>query len=1090
MLYKKSEEDILDPELFQNPSAEYRGAPFWAWNCRLDKEFLISQISQFEEMGMGGAHIHCRVGLDTPYLGEEFFDAVSACKDRMKQEGLLCWLYDEDRWPSGTAGGIVTKDEKHRMRFLVFEPYQLQEEQQEGYMAAAKAVRSGSRTLLGYYRITLDSEGKLESYECAAAPDVLLDDGAKIWCAWLEISENTPWFNNQSYVNTLDKSAIDRFIEVTHEEYYRRFKEDFGTEIPAIFTDEPQIAHKERLEEPFQKKAVILPFTDDFEESFTETYGISVLEGLPELIWEKKGNCYSQVRYLYHRHLCERFSEAFGDHVGAWCREHGIALTGHMMNEWTLHSQTMAVGEAMRPMMNFGIPGIDMLCDRRELSTAKQAQSVARQMGREGVMSEIYGVTGWTFDFRNHKLAGDWQAALGVTVRVPHLTWVSMEGEAKRDYPASIGYQSPWYREYHAVEDHFARVNTAMTRGRAKVRVGVIHPIESYWMYWGCQAHNADIRETLDTEFEELIAWLLYGLIDFDFISESMLEDLDRPDSDSADESTDLYGQTPDMEGHGEKLQGGELHTAQFLIGEGAYEVIVVPGCITLREHTYKRLQEYQSQGGRILFLGKTPSCLDGRENRDVQKLAENCGVIPFERESLLNALEPCRDINLFTECSEGSDPSRMKHRENQLRTKNMFYQLRMDNGAEWLFLCHVNKPANEDITYTEKLTIEIKGEYCPSLYDTLTGKITAEAARYENGKTIITAYVSAHDSLLYRLVPGRSTVAEREASPIVLREKCGICPEEKKKLLPEPDRFILEEENCCLLDLAEYAFDDGEWQPEEELLRVDNRFREVLGYPLRMEALAQPWVNQEKSKEGHRLKLRFHIDAEIQVEDVYLALERPEKIQIYLNGRLSGKEDRGWYVDQSIRKIYLGCIKQGENLLELHIPFGEKTNVEWCWLLGRFGVQVRGRKKLLTAYPKEIYYGNYAAQGLPFYAGNLVYETSVVTEEGQLWTEISRYRGALLQIEVDEEKKGNLIYAPYRMNLGRVSAGRHKIRIQIFGNRANAFGPVHNADRTETWYGPNLWRTLGNKWTYEYRLEEMGILTAPLYWLEKEEEE
>lgn len=83
------------------------------------------------------------------------------------------------------------------------------------------------------------------------------------------------------------------------------------------------------------------------------------------------------------------------------------------MNEWTLHSQTMAVGEAMRPMMNFGIPGIDMLCDRRELSTAKQAQSVARQMGRRGVMSEIYGVTGWTFDFRNPKLAGDWQAALG-----------------------------------------------------------------------------------------------------------------------------------------------------------------------------------------------------------------------------------------------------------------------------------------------------------------------------------------------------------------------------------------------------------------------------------------------------------------------------------------------------------------------------------------------------------------------------------------------------------------------------------------------------------------------------------------------------
>ena len=106
-------------------------------------------------------------------------------------------------------------------------------------------------------------------------------------------------------------------------------------------------------------------------------------------------------------------------------------------------------------------------------------------MGREGVTCEIYGVTGWDFDFRKHKLSGDWQAALGVTFRVPHLTWVSMEGEAKRDYPASIGKQSPWYREYKELETYFARLNTVLTRGKPVVQVGVIHPVESYWMYWG-----------------------------------------------------------------------------------------------------------------------------------------------------------------------------------------------------------------------------------------------------------------------------------------------------------------------------------------------------------------------------------------------------------------------------------------------------------------------------------------------------------------------------------------------------------------------------------------------------------------------------
>jgi hypothetical protein len=140
-------------------------------------------------------------------------------------------------------------------------------------------------------------------------------------------------------------------------------------------------------------------------------------------------------------------------------------LTGHMMEEPTLESQTHALGEAMRSYRSFQFPGIDMLCDRHEFTTAKQAQSAARQNGIAGTLSELYGVTNWDYDFRGHKLQGDWQAALGVTVRVPHLSWVSMNGEAKRDYPSTFNYQSPWYKEYPYVEDHFARIASVLTRG-------------------------------------------------------------------------------------------------------------------------------------------------------------------------------------------------------------------------------------------------------------------------------------------------------------------------------------------------------------------------------------------------------------------------------------------------------------------------------------------------------------------------------------------------------------------------------------------------------------------------------------------------
>ena len=159
-------------------------------------------------------------------------------------------------------------------------------------------------------------------------------------------------------------------------------------------------------------------------------------------------------------------------------------------------------GETMRAYAGFQIPGMDLLCDRREFTTAKQVQSVVRQYGREAMISELYGVTNWSFDFRGHKLQGDWQAALGVTVRAPHLAWTSMEGEAKRDYPASIFYQSPWYKEYRLLEDHFARVNMALMSGKPVVKIGVIHPMESYWLHYGPQELNGRICQEMEERFE------------------------------------------------------------------------------------------------------------------------------------------------------------------------------------------------------------------------------------------------------------------------------------------------------------------------------------------------------------------------------------------------------------------------------------------------------------------------------------------------------------------------------------------------------------------------------------------------------------
>ena len=77
MLYPKSKEPKLAEELFRNPTSEYRGTPFWAWNCKLEREELLWQLEVLKKMGLGGAHMHVRTGMATPYLSDEHMDLVN-----------------------------------------------------------------------------------------------------------------------------------------------------------------------------------------------------------------------------------------------------------------------------------------------------------------------------------------------------------------------------------------------------------------------------------------------------------------------------------------------------------------------------------------------------------------------------------------------------------------------------------------------------------------------------------------------------------------------------------------------------------------------------------------------------------------------------------------------------------------------------------------------------------------------------------------------------------------------------------------------------------------------------------------------------
>ena len=354
MLYKDKNKKYTD-EMFRSPSSEYRGAPFWSWNTKLTKEALKHDIACLQEMGFGGFNMHPRAGMATEYLSDEFMDCVSTCVDEAKSRGMYAWLYDEDKWPSGFAGGYVTSIPRYRARFIHFCEYKVES------VEKSEAVESGKSYFVGAYDIEFDSEHRMVSYKRIREGDKAKFHKLYAYC---ECGRDDPWFNNSTYVDTLRAEAIEKFVEITHERYKDCVGKDFGGVIPAVFTDEPQYSgvHCEyHLENSSFPSEINSFWTFDFDESFKRKYGYDLTDKLPELILESVSDILPLARYHYYDHLSDRFSEAYAKTCGNWCEKNGLMFSGHINGEHGLDYLSSSTGDPFRVYRYMQITCVDVL---------------------------------------------------------------------------------------------------------------------------------------------------------------------------------------------------------------------------------------------------------------------------------------------------------------------------------------------------------------------------------------------------------------------------------------------------------------------------------------------------------------------------------------------------------------------------------------------------------------------------------------------------------------------------------------------------------------------------------------------------------
>ncbi len=437
---------------FKHVGKEYRPIPFWSWNEKLNVPESLHQVEMMDDVGIGGFFMHARGGLQTEYMGEEWFENVGACVDEAERRGMHAWAYDENGWPSGFGGGVVNgKGLKYQQKYL--------------------RVRTFT-------------------------PDLEDPRGDNIICCF----ENYCFYYdvNPFYVDTLDGEVIADFIHEIYDPYY----EKYGDRFDGFFTDEPQIS---RAGIPW---SFILPA------EYEKAYGEPIYDHLIEL-FVARGD-WQTTRMRFWKLITELFSKNFMKQIYDWCQAHNLKFTGHMVLEESFHAQLTSNGACMPHYEYFDIPGMDWLCRPiHRCLTMLQLASTAAQTGKKQILSETFALCGHNVGHDELKRNYEWMMVRGVNLMCQHLEGYSLRGIRKRDYPPAMYYQQPWWADYKVFNDAMSRIGMLLAEGEIKCDTLVMHTQTSAWICYDDKNnenlgyYNEELLKVMDVLEQKHIAYHL-----------------------------------------------------------------------------------------------------------------------------------------------------------------------------------------------------------------------------------------------------------------------------------------------------------------------------------------------------------------------------------------------------------------------------------------------------------------------------------------------------------------------------------------------------------------------------------------------------
>lgn len=1005
-------------KLFADPPSEYRSAPLWDWNEQITEEGIDFQMKEFKKAGIGGVFVHPRPGLLTEYLSDDWFHLFDYTVQKGKELDMKVWIYDENSYPSGFAGGHVPAEMpdsyKHGTGLSMEIQQQLAVVVSDTLAVVLKKTDSGFQDITA----TVDQEkGKTGTY----------------YVFRKTYPGKSPWYGGFTYVDLIYKGVTEKFMEITMTKGYQKNKADFGKTLKGIFTDEPNL-------EAAMSKGSMLRWTPDLWDAFQQRWGYDLKVNLPSLI-EETGN-WKKTRHDYYELILELFVDRWAKPWSKYCDENNLKWTGHYWEHgWPVPGD--GIDESAFYIWHQQ-PGVDMLGNKLDSvglggqfgndRAIRELRSAANQAGRRRTLSETYGGGGWEMTFETQKRLVDWEAVLGVNFVNQHLSYYSLNGVRKFDYPPSFSYHEPWWDNYKLMGDYIGRISMAMSAGEQINQTLVLQPNTTAWMYFSRKEKNPAIDQIRDG-FKNFVYRMEQQHLEYDLGSEKVLRDL------------------------------GSVNDKTLNVGQRDYSLVVIPAEMeNIDKNTFDLLQKYLGNGGKVLSFRKNIPMLDGEVSAAVNELAGKSG----ENWVIAENLTDSKALNLLT---------REEFAMTDLTKNGMTYhQRRMLDDGQVLFVVnsHPTKKALAEMT--------LKGKSV-SMLDLDQGKIFKYPSKSEGGKVSFNVNLEPAGSALFVV---NNNDPEEPNPPMVFGTESVIPPTNGISVKRESDNVMM----VNYLDLKTAKTNKKDVYFMNALIGLFNENGVAMGNPwqhkIQYKKTYLEMDSMFKASSGFEASYHFNINPGLNADamkSIRTVVERPEMWKVLINGHEVSPIANTYWIEKKFPQFAVGeYLKAGSNTLTLVAPrMNILAEVTPIYMLGDFLVKPAAQGWEITGGEFNSL-GSWREAGLPFYSQKVAYSQHfAVSKAGgkAFLVKLNQWKGSVTEVLVNGQPAGLIAWQPYDLDVtSLLKEGDNEITVKVVGSLKNTFGFFYEGNNS--WiFGPWSWNNAPEKIpsAQQYFLMDYGLM-------------